>query len=120
MAVLKFMDLFESRTKKSKALWEEAKKSLPGGVSGSAAYLAPYPVYIDKAVGGKIVDVDGNEYIDLLLGGFPNILGHSAQPIMEAVKKQLERGTTPILFQETGIKLAQKMQLHIAWDVIFG
>jgi glutamate-1-semialdehyde 2,1-aminomutase len=113
MAVLKFVDLFESRTKKSKALWEEAKKSLPGGVSGSAAYLAPYPVYIDKAVGGKIVDVDGNEYIDLLLGGFPNILGHSAQPIMEAVKKQLERGTTPILFQETGIKLAQKMQQHM-------
>jgi glutamate-1-semialdehyde 2,1-aminomutase len=83
MAMLKFVDLFESRTKKSKALWEEAKKSLPGGVSGSAAYLAPYPVYIDKAVGGKIVDVDGND------------------------------GTTPILFQETGIKLAQKMQQHM-------
>jgi glutamate-1-semialdehyde 2,1-aminomutase len=110
MALQQFLNLFDSRTKNSKALWEEAKKILPGGVSGSAAYLAPHPIYIDKAVGGKLVDVDGNEYIDLLLGGFPNILGHSAQPIVEAVKKQLERGTTFGLFQETGIKLAKKMQ----------
>ena len=113
MALQKYMELFESKTKKSKALWEEAEKSLPGGVSGNAAYLSPYPVYVDKAIGGKIVDVDGNEYIDLLLGGFPNILGHSAQPIIEAVKKQLEYGTSFILFHEKGIKLVQKMQQHM-------
>jgi len=110
VATLKFMELFESRTKKSKSLWEEAKRFLPGGVSGSAQFFPPYPIYVDKAVGGKIVDVDSNEYIDFLLGGFPNILGHSARPIVEAVKKQLERGTNFVLFQETGIKLAKKMQ----------
>jgi len=110
MALQKFLDLFESKTKKSRAIWEEARKILPGGVSGSAAYLSPYPVYIDKAEGGKLVDVDGNEYIDLLLGGFPNILGHSPKAIVEVVKMQLERGTNHILFQETGVKLAKKMQ----------
>jgi glutamate-1-semialdehyde 2,1-aminomutase len=110
MAIQHFLDLFESKTKKSRALWEDAKKILPGGVSGSAAYLAPHPVYIDEAVGGRLFDVDGNEYIDLLLGGFPNILGHSAQPIVEAVRKQLERGTTFGLFHEKGIKLAKKLQ----------
>lgn len=113
MTIEKYLDLFKSRTKKSQELWVEAKKYLPGGVAGSAAYLAPNPVYMDKAAGAKFVDVDGNEYIDLLLGGFPNILGHSALPIVEAVKKQLGRGTCPILFQETGIKLAKKIIKHM-------
>ena len=113
MALEKYIELFESRTKKSRAIWEDAKKYLPGGVSGSAAFMAPHPIYIDKAVGGKIFDVDGNEYIDLLLGGFPNILGHSPKPIVEAVKKQLERGTAPILFQETGVALAKKIIKHM-------
>lgn len=113
MALQKVLDRFESRTKRSKAIWEEAKKILPGGVCGSAAYLAPHPIYIERASGGKFVDVDGNEYIDLLLGGFPNILGHSPKPVVEAVKKQLERGTTTILFNETGIKLARKMQEYM-------
>jgi glutamate-1-semialdehyde 2,1-aminomutase len=113
MAQLKFMEVFESRTSKSRALWEEAKKVLPGGVAGRAAFLAPNPVYVEKAVGGKFVDIDGNEYIDLLLGGFPHILGHSPQPVVQAVKRQVERGTSTELFNELGIKLAQKMQHHM-------
>jgi glutamate-1-semialdehyde 2,1-aminomutase len=110
VAQLRFMELFESRTRKSRALWEEAKKSLPGGVAGRAAFLAPNPVYVEKAVGGNFVDVDGNEYIDLLLGGFPHILGHSPPPVVQAVKTQAERGTSTELFNELGIKLAKKMQ----------
>jgi len=109
MALEEFLDSFESRTKKSKQLWEQAIKILPGGVSGSAGYLTPHPVYIEKAVGGKLFDVDGNGYIDLLLGGFPNILGHSPKPVIDAVIKQLDRGTCPLVFQELGVKLAQKM-----------
>lgn len=113
MALEKFLDLFDSRTRKSLNMWEDAREILPGGVSGGAAFLAPHPVYIAHAKGSRFTDVDGNEYIDLLLGGFPNILGHSAEPIVEAVSRQLGRGTTYILFQETGIKLAKKMQQHM-------
>ena len=75
--------------------------------------MSPYPIYIQKAVGGKLLDVDGNEYIDLLLGGFPNILGHAAEPVMEAVQKQLGSGTSTILFQRKGIELAKKMRQHM-------
>lgn len=110
MALRRFLDLYESRTKKSKALWEKAKKVLPGGLSGRAGYREPYPIYVDKAVGGKLIDVDGNEYIDLVLGGFPNILGHSPKPVVEAVKRQVENGTCPGLFNEFGVKLAGKIQ----------
>jgi len=110
MAFQRFLNLFESKTKKSRALWEEAKEIMPGGVAGRAAHLEPYPLYIEKAVGVKLVDIDGNEYIDVLLGGFPNILGHSPQVVVEAVKKQLECGTCTLLFNELGIKLAKKMR----------
>jgi glutamate-1-semialdehyde 2,1-aminomutase len=110
MGFQKILDLFESRTKKSKALWKEAKEFMPGGVAGRAAYLEPYPIYIEKGMGARIVDIDGNEYIDLLLGGFPNILGHSPQVVVEAVKKQIECGTCILLFNELGVKLAKKMQ----------
>ena len=113
MAFQKFLDLFETRTKKSRALWEEARQIMPGGVAGRAAYLEPYPIYIEKGAGAKLVDIDGNEYIDLLLGGFPNILGHSPQVVVEAVKKQLERGTCTLLFNEIGVNLAKKMQLFL-------
>jgi len=113
MALEKFLNEFEARTKKSKEMYEEAKKYLPGGVAGNAAFLAPHPIYVEKAEGGKLIDVDGNVYIDLLLGGFPNILGHCAKPIIDAVSKQLYRGTAPILFQRMGIELAKMINKHM-------
>jgi glutamate-1-semialdehyde 2,1-aminomutase len=113
MLLQKYFDLFESKTRKSAEIYEKARKLLPGGVSGTAAYLTPHPVYVDKAIGRKLFDVDGNEYIDLYLGGFPNILGHSPRTVVEKVKEQLDYGTVPILFQERGIELAEKIQRHM-------
>jgi glutamate-1-semialdehyde 2,1-aminomutase len=113
MAVDLFLKQFEERTRKSKELYTEACEYLPGGVAGSAAYLAPRPIYVDRAEGARLVDVDGNEYIDLLLGGFPNILGHRAPVIMDAVKAQLDRAVAPILFQGMGIELAKKIRKHM-------
>lgn len=113
MALEIFLAEYEARTKKSKEMFIEASRYLPGGVSGSAAFLAPYPLYVDKAQGARLIDVDGNEYIDLLLGGFPNILGHRAKPIMDAVKKQLDTVVAPILFHQTGIELAKKINHHM-------
>jgi glutamate-1-semialdehyde 2,1-aminomutase len=113
MAVETFIKELEAKTKTSKAMFEEASEYLPGGVAGSAAFLSPYPLYVDRAEGGKLIDVDGNEYIDLLLGGFPNILGHRAKPIMDAVKQQLDRAVAPILFQRQGIELAKIINRHM-------
>ena len=69
MSTDKSIELYESRTKKSREIYTKAREILPGGVSGSAAFLAPHPIYIDKAQGAKFMDIDGNEYIDFHLGG---------------------------------------------------
>lgn len=51
-----------------------------------------YPIVVNKSLGSKLWDVDGNEYIDLLNGFGPNFLGHSPPFITEALHKQLDRG----------------------------
>jgi glutamate-1-semialdehyde 2,1-aminomutase len=82
-----------ARTPKSKKRWEEAKEVIPGGVGSSVRYFKPYPFFISKAKGSRIWDVDGNEYIDYLMGYGINITGHAHPIIVDAVKEQLEKAT---------------------------
>jgi len=77
---------------KSKKLFEEAKKFLPGGVTYALRYFEPYPFYVVKAKGSKIWDVDGNEYIDFWMGHGAIITGHMHEPIINALKEQLNYG----------------------------
>ncbi len=51
-----------------------------------------YQIAVKKSKGSRLVDVDGNEYIDLLNGFGPNFLGHSPDFVTEALKEQLDRG----------------------------
>ncbi len=51
-----------------------------------------YPIVVATAAGSKLVDIDGNEYIDLVNGFGQTALGHSPPFVVEAVKAQLERG----------------------------
>ena len=79
-------------TEKSRKLFEEAKKVLPGGVSSPVRAIKPYPFYTKRANGSKITDIDGNEYIDYVMGYGPLLLGHNHPAIKEAVIKQLSDG----------------------------
>ncbi|VVB97680.1 Glutamate-1-semialdehyde 2,1-aminomutase [uncultured archaeon] len=79
-------------TEKSRKLFEEAKKVLPGGVSSPVRAIKPYPFYTKRANGSKITDIDGNEYIDYVMGYGPLLLGHNYPAIKEAVIKQLQDG----------------------------
>jgi glutamate-1-semialdehyde 2,1-aminomutase len=100
---------YVSKTSKSKALYERAKKVLPSGVSYGIRYFEPYPFYTAKAKGSKIYDVDGNEYIDFWLGHTAIILGHSPPAVVNAVKRQLENGTHYGTSHELEIELAEQV-----------
>ncbi len=100
---------YVSKTSKSKALYERARKVLPAGVSYGIRYFEPYPFYTAKAKGSKLYDVDGNEYIDFWLGHTARILGHSPPAVIEAVKRQLENGTHYGTSHELEIELAEKI-----------
>lgn len=85
------------RYKKSQINYEEAKKYIPGGVNSPVrAFKAvgDHPVFIEKGMGARLFDVDGNQYIDYVGSWGPLILGHRHPKVVEALMKCLEKGTS--------------------------
>ena len=91
--ISKYIAIYIEMTKKSKELFERAKRVLPGGVVYAVRYFNPYPIYVTHAKGSKIWDVDGNEYDDYWMGHGANILGHSPDFVVEKVYEVSKRGT---------------------------
>lgn len=115
MPIDEFVRAYTARTPRSRQLWEEARGVLPGGVSGNAKFFKPHPIYIEKASGSKVVDVDGNVYIDLLAGAGSAILGHGPEAVRRAVATQLEQAISPIFATELEVRLARKVTTHMRY-----
>jgi glutamate-1-semialdehyde 2,1-aminomutase len=100
-------------TKKSKKLFERALKVLPGGVSSvSRSHLegyTPYPLFISRAEGSKLYDVDGNEYIDYLQALGPTLVGNANPRVVDFVAKEIKKGNTYALPYELQIEVAEKL-----------
>jgi glutamate-1-semialdehyde 2,1-aminomutase len=82
-------------TSRSRELFEQATQFLAGGVA-SSLHRGPqeeYPIYIERGLGSKVFDVDGNSYIDYVGGFGPLILGYCPATVNDAIREQLERGT---------------------------
>jgi glutamate-1-semialdehyde 2,1-aminomutase len=82
---------------KSKKAFAEAVKYLPGGVDSPVRAFGGVdqkPVFIAKAKGSKIYDIDGNAYIDYVGSWGPMILGHAHPAVVKAVKKTVQKGTS--------------------------
>lgn len=94
---------------KSQQLYERALKVLPGGVSRNAVLRKPHPSYLDHAQGCYVTDVEGVRRIDFANNMASLIHGHCHPGIMEAVRKQLERGTASTLATEVEIDYAEHM-----------
>ncbi len=82
---------------KSRVLFEEARKYIPGGVNSPVRAFKSVggkPFFVEKGKGSKIYDVDGNEYIDYVCSWGPLILGHAHPEVIEFVKETTEKGTS--------------------------
>jgi glutamate-1-semialdehyde 2,1-aminomutase len=84
---------FIERQPRSAALAAAATSSLAGGVTSSWQITRPQAVWLSHGNGSKIVDVDGNEYVDLHGGYGASLAGHAHPAIVEAVRAQVARGT---------------------------
>ncbi|MCB0475707.1 MAG: aminotransferase class III-fold pyridoxal phosphate-dependent enzyme, partial [Flavobacteriaceae bacterium] len=79
--------------KKSEKLYKEGLKHLVGAVNSPVRAFQSVggnPLFIKKAKGSTITDVDGNEYIDYVLSYGPMILGHRHKKVQRAVEKALK------------------------------
>lgn len=83
----------DENTPNSGKMYERARRSLSGGVSSSYQLRDPWPIYLEEGRGSKVWDVDGNERIDYHNGFGSMVQGHANPYIVEAVQKQVARGT---------------------------
>ncbi len=82
--------VISDKMSRSVAAYEEAKKIIPGGVTANIKYFEPHPIVMDRGKGSRLVDVDGNEYIDYLLCYGALILGHAHPKVADAVVSFLQ------------------------------
>jgi glutamate-1-semialdehyde 2,1-aminomutase len=95
---------------KSFEFFTEAKNYIPGGVNSPVRAFKSVglnPLFIAKAKGSKVFDADGKEYIDYVGSWGPMILGHSNPVIIEALKEQLQYGTSYGAPTEKEIEIAK-------------
>lgn len=100
-----FMKAFAARRPKSAVMFERAKKTLAGAVGHDLRYSLPMPIYIQRGSGGRKWDIDGNEYVDFLMGNGALLLGHSDPEVVDAIARAAAFGT----------HFGNDHPLHIEW-----
>jgi glutamate-1-semialdehyde 2,1-aminomutase len=106
--------LHSERYARSLELYERALLVIPGGVNSTArasfSGWTPHPIFAENGKGSKLTDVDGNIYIDYLLGLGPVIFGHRPEHVTEAVVDKIRSiGTVFAMATEPEIGLAQQI-----------
>jgi len=94
---------------KSAALYERARRVLPGGVSRNTVLRSPHPIYADHAQGCRVVDVEGVSRIDFSNNMASLIHGHADPETVQAVSAQLARGSAFALATELEIEYAETL-----------
>lgn len=97
-------------TKKSIKLFNRARRVIPGGVNSPVRAFRSVggePIFIDRADGSTIRDVDGREYIDYVASWGPLILGHAHPAVVKALRKAAKRGTSYGAPTKGEVKLAE-------------
>ena len=79
----------------SAAVYAEAAGLFPDGVTHDTRYVTPFPLVVTRAEGSHKWDVDGNEYVDYVMGHGALLLGHGRTEVLQAVSEALSRGTHP-------------------------
>jgi glutamate-1-semialdehyde 2,1-aminomutase len=97
-------------TSKSEKLFKRAQQLIPGGVNSPVRAFKSVgrtPIFLQKALGSKLWDVDGNEYVDYVGSWGPMILGHAHPQILEAIRKAAVDGTSFGAATEREVEMAE-------------
>ena len=97
---------------RSEKLFQKACGLMPGGVNSPVRAfnsVGGNPLFIKKGSGSRVWDVDGNAYIDYVASWGPLIFGHAHPQIVEALKRQVELGTSYGASTELEIELAERV-----------
>jgi glutamate-1-semialdehyde 2,1-aminomutase len=110
MQFTEYQRIYESKTSKSKNLYDRSSKVFPGGVNHNIRFFEPYPFFTKAAKGKYLYDIDGNRYTDFWMGHWALILGHSPVPVVKALSEQIENGTLYGTTNEISVELGETIQ----------
>lgn len=97
MSTEKAAELYEelrARRPRSEALYEAACRVIPSGTVSRARLQPPFPFFAARGRGARLIDVDGNEYIDCTLGFGSQLLGHAHPIVAEAIQRSADDGVS--------------------------
>jgi glutamate-1-semialdehyde 2,1-aminomutase len=114
----KEIQIFEKRTPRSREAHQRALRSLPLGVGSNFRIYDPYPIFVRDAMGGRLRDLDGNEYIDFNLCFGALMAGHCHPAVIRAVQSRLETGTMFGMPHELEAELAEEICARFPVDQV--
>ena len=88
-------------------MFNRSKRVIPGGVNSPVRFFEPYPFFVSSALGSEIVTVEHNVLLDYCMGYGSILLGHSYNPIVEEVTKQISNGTLYCIPSEKEVLLCE-------------
>ena len=103
------------RRDRQHAMYARARRSLPGGTNSNFRAWGEDTVYIDRGKGGRVWDLDGNEFVDLRMGYGPVILGHGDERVDDHVNERMRRGVSFSLTSEDEVRVAELIQELTGW-----
>ena len=114
---------FEEARPKSSAMFQRAKKSLLAGVpmNWMVRWAGPFPVFVARAKGAHITDIDGHQYVDFCLGDTGAMFGHSPKAVTDAVKNHIDNGITTMLPTEDSVWVGEELARRFGlpyWQIV--
>jgi glutamate-1-semialdehyde 2,1-aminomutase len=114
---------FASDRPKSRQMFERAKEHFIGGapMSWMRIWMGGFPVFVEKAEGATLWDVDGNRYVDLCLGDTGALCGHAHPEVTKALNEQFSKGITHMLPTEDSLWVGEELTRRFGlpyWQIL--
>jgi glutamate-1-semialdehyde 2,1-aminomutase len=97
------------------AMYRRALGTLPGGTDSNFRAWGEDTVYVDRGKGGRVWDIDGNEFIDLRMGYGPVILGHGDERVDDYVNERMRLGVSFSLTSEDEVRAMELLKELNPW-----
>ena len=103
------------RREQQQVMYRRALETLPGGANSNFRAWGDSSIYVDRGKGGRVWDLDGNEYIDLRMGYGPVILGHGDERVDDYVNERMRRGVSFSLTSEDEVRAMELVKELTGW-----